>query len=83
MKNILVFYLAVFIPILVLVYCARIHAISSAQFAFGMLSYCLIYHPVISGMRLIQLNKIQVSQFWHTFIPGWNWKFFSSLFLMK
>ena len=83
MKNILVFYLAVFIPIAVLVYCGLIHAISNTQFFFGMLSYCFIYHPLISGMRLIQLNKIEASQFWKTFIPGWNWKFFSSLFFMK
>ena len=80
MKNILIFYLCVFLPLSSIVYAMKIHVITSEEFSIALLVYCLVYHPLISGIRLIQLNQVRKSEFWKVFIPGWNWKFFSSLF---
>jgi len=54
--------------------------INSAMFVLLLSIYILFYHPFISGLRLLDSNKISKKQFWKNFIPGWNKKYFYFLF---
>jgi hypothetical protein len=47
------------------------------------MTYAFIYHPLISGLRLVATNKIPRSKLWLTFIPFWNKRYFSYLFFNK
>jgi hypothetical protein len=83
LKNIFIYYLLIVLPLLVLAFGIKSEWISSVTFAIGLLVYALVYHPLISGMRLIALGKIKPSMLGYNFIPFWNGKYFASLFLGK
>ena len=80
MKSIINYYILIFIPIILLSIFGRNHIIGDNVFVFLLFFYALIYHPFISGLRLLAGNKITKRQLWRTFIPGWNSKYFSFLF---
>lgn len=46
MKNVLKFYLSVFLPLSAILYSMKSHVISSEQFLIALMIYCLIYHPL-------------------------------------
>ncbi len=83
LKHLFGFYCSLALPLMTLVLGARYQFISSNFFVFGLLLYCLIYHPAICGLRLLALAKIRSDKFWYNFVPGWNQKFYSTLFLNK
>ncbi len=83
LKNLFGFYCALALPLMALILGARYEFISSGFFVIGLLVFCLFYHPAICGLRLLALNKIRSDKFWYNFIPGWNQKYFSILFLNK
>lgn len=80
MRNIINYYAAIFAPISTIVLFANAKLISSNAFVLLLMIYAFIYHPYISGLRLIAANKIEKNQLLFSFIPGWNWKFFAFLF---
>jgi hypothetical protein len=80
MKNIINFYALIIAPLGAIVLLAADNLISSYLFVSLLLVYSLVYHPYISGLRLIASNKITKKQLWYNFIPTWNWKYFSFLF---
>jgi uncharacterized membrane protein len=83
LKNLGLFYLMIVVPIATLLLLLKEGQISSQFFTIGLLVYFLVYHPLISGLRLVQSGKIEQSKFWYNFIPGWNTKYFSFLFFNK
>jgi hypothetical protein len=83
MKNIFLFYLLIFIPLLMIVLGGKYHYISAGSFAWSLIIYGLVYHPLISGIRLIENKKIKRSELWLSFVPFWNWRHFSFLFFNK
>ena len=80
MKSLLLFYLAILLPLLALVLLSRMHLVGPLFFTISILLYALVYHPFISGLRLIATGKIRKNQFMLNFIPSWNWRFFEFLF---
>lgn len=80
MKNIMVYYLTIIIPLATLVLLMKGGEITSTAFTILILIYGLLYHPYISGRRLIDLAVIEKSNFYKNFIPLWNFRFFSKLF---
>jgi hypothetical protein len=80
MKNILNFYIIILSPFVILMLFVKFNLIDNYTWAIFLIIYCLVYHPLISGLRLIAANKIKKNELWHCFIPGWNWKHFSFLF---
>jgi len=54
---------------------------SSRLFIISILIYGLVYHPLMCGIRLIQMEKISSKDFFKNFIPFWNKKYFDTLFL--
>jgi hypothetical protein len=80
MRNMFVFYCLIATPLFALVLLARMNLISSNVFALLMFIYIFIYHPSISGLRLVQTGKISKEKFWLNFVPFWNQKYWSYLF---
>ena len=80
MKSILNYYIFITIPFCLIILLSLNKIISNKEFVILLFIYGLIYHPLISGLRLIESNKISKNQFWKNFIPGWNIKFFYFLF---
>ena len=82
-KNIFVYYLLIVFPIILLGLGAKTGYISATAFSGALLIYALIYHPIVSGLRLLQSGKINKSEFWKNFIPFWNDKYWTFLFFGK
>jgi hypothetical protein len=80
LKYLFFYYFMIVTPLLLLVLFAKMGSISSTFFSIGLLIYTLIYHPVISGIRLMLLGKIDKSDFFKNFIPFWNLKYAKDLF---
>ncbi len=80
LKSIIVYYLLILAPLAVLYFCLKSGAISNNFFAISILIYVLLYHPLVSGIRLLALKLIDKSQFRLNFIPFWNAKYFTSLY---
>lgn len=83
MRSIVLYYLAILLPLIAIAIIAQRNGFTAAEFSIVLLCYALIYHPIITGLRLIALKKISGSDFWKTFIPFWNLRYFGSLFLNK
>jgi hypothetical protein len=83
LKNIIVFYLLVLVPLILLAIGIMNHFISKGFFFAAIFIYALLYHPLISGLRLLALGKIKKSELWLNFIPFWNQKYFKLLFFNK
>jgi hypothetical protein len=80
MQSILKFYILISIPFASIILLSMVGWISGTIFGFLLFVYFLLYHPFISGLRLLHSNKISKKQFWKNFIPGWNSKYLNFLF---
>jgi hypothetical protein len=80
-KNILVYYALIFIPLIALVLSSKNNLISATVFVICLQLYVFLYHPYVSGLRLLALNKIEKKDFWRMFIPFWDTIHFKTLFL--
>ena len=74
------YYFMISTPLLILLLFSKMHLISSTFFSISLLSYALLYHPLISGLRLVLLGKIAKSDFLKNLIPFWNLKYTKDLF---
>jgi hypothetical protein len=83
LKNIAFYYLLIVLPLAAIVIFVRMGQINSEVFFVAILIYALLYHPMISGLRLLSAGKIQRSDFMYNFIPFWNLKYFEFLFFNK
>ena len=75
MKKYLLFMLTLAAPLVVLAWLNREHEISSQVFTVLMLVYALLYHPLISMVRLVTLGFATKQDIWKSLIPIWNWKY--------
>ncbi len=77
-KSLFWYYIYIFAPLSAWCYFGK--SIGANLFASGILFYALIYHPLISGIRLVNLGKIPSSDLFKNFIPLWNKQYFKTLF---
>lgn len=82
-KNLIIFYFLLGVPLFLLILLGKYTFITPAEFALGIAVYIFIYHPMILGLRLIATSRISNSEFWKTFIPFWNMKYFGFLFFNR
>jgi hypothetical protein len=80
LKNLWCFYLSIILPFVGLVLLSKYHYIGNSLFVLGLALFIFIYHPLISGLRLVQAGKIKRSEFYRNFIPMWNFRYFNFLF---
>ncbi|PLK44758.1 hypothetical protein [Emticicia sp. TH156] len=83
LKNTLNFYELILAPFMVLMLLSNLGLITAETFAIILLLWSLVYHPYISGSRLVALGKIRKQELKYNFIPFWNLKYFDVLFLGK
>ena len=69
MKNLLVYYIFILVPILFMVWWVIQHSDNPYLFVLLLLLYALVYHPIIDGVRLRQKNLITKSEAIKLFIP--------------
>src|ERR1700694_5997159 len=82
-RNIICYYLLIVLPLAALVLLAINQQINSPFFAGGLAVYVFLYHPLISGLRLLSSGKIKRERFARNFITLWNLKCFSFLFFNR
>lgn len=80
LRNLYAFYILLVLPLVGLILGAKYSLFGPTTFTIGLGVYIFFYHPLISGLRLLQIGKIQKSEFWYNFIPFWNKKYFTALF---
>jgi len=83
MKNLLVYYLSITIPLLVIFLLLKFQYINSMTFAILMVLWALIYRPITDGIRLIEKGIIQKNEIWKLFIPFWRNNWFRELYFKK
>lgn len=74
------FYTLVFAPMLVLALLSNSSLLDANAFFWLLLLYVVAYHPTIVGLRLLTKHVIAKDDFFKTYIPFWNMKYFSEAF---
>lgn len=80
MKNILNYYLAIIVPIGILVWLNGAEKISSGVLVFLLLFYLLVYRSFTDGMRLYEKGLIEKGDIWKTVLFGYHFKYFRQLY---
>lgn len=83
LKNTFNFYILLLAPFMILMLVSNLNLIGAEAFSVILLLWALVYHPYVSGSRLIALGKIKKQDFKYNFIPLWNLKYFDALFFGK
>ncbi len=79
MKNLFVYYLAILLPIPLLISISN----NSVFFTFLLLSY-IVFRGFVDGQRLIEKGVIEKKDLWKSvLIPFWSSRFFRQLYLEK
>jgi hypothetical protein len=81
MKNIVVYYLAAFVPFVTILYLGRTHMINSYWFVCSLGFYVIIYRTYIDGKRLADKGIIEKKDIWRMIVPGRRLMFFKDLYL--
>jgi hypothetical protein len=81
MKNIIVYYIAIILPIGLLVWLAITG--NTSWFAILLLTYLIPYRMIIDGMRLVEKNQMKWSEIWKLFIPWMRYDYFRELYFRK
>ena len=80
MKNIINFYLAILIPIGILIWLNTAEKIYSGVFVLLLLFYVLVYRTVTDGMRLYEKGIIEKANIWKAVLFGYHFKYFKELY---
>ena len=83
MKNLIIYYIAAFSPLGILLYLLRSDSIKSWLFLGLLFFYSLIYRTYIDGKRLADKNIISRNKIWQMVIPGKHIEHFRELYLKE
>lgn len=83
MKNIYLYYLAIFGPLLILVGVFQLNLLPPAAAIFFLLVYIFLYRTYIDGLRLLGKNIIKENEIWKLSTYGLRSKYFKELYLIK
>lgn len=78
MKNIIIFYTIILIPIPIMFYLAKNNHLNS--FFLMLIIYILIYRPLTDGIRLYSKGIIKKSEIWKLLIPFFRWKLIKKIY---
>lgn len=81
MKNIFIYYLMSFAPIVLIIWMIKMQPISSSIIIGLILAYSLIYRPYIDGRRLFEKKIIEKKDIWKMVFPWKTREFFKELYL--
>jgi hypothetical protein len=80
MKNTFLYYLVITAPLLILFILLLSHSISNSIFAILLITWAIIYRPILDGIRLINKGVINKNEIWKLFVPFWRYKWFKELY---
>ena len=81
MKNILVYYLAILLPIALLVWISQTG--NSTQFVIILLIYAIPYRTFTDGLRLVDKKLLKWDEIWKLWIPWKHREFINELYFRK
>ena len=81
MKNLLVYYLLIFVPFGLIVWVSRIELINSSVFVLLLFLYAFVYRTYLDGYKLAKKNIIPKKDIWKMIIPGSRLQYFKELYL--
>jgi len=81
MKNLLVYYLLIFVPFGLIVWVSRIELINSSVFVLLLFLYAFVYRTYLDGYKLAKKNIIPKKDIWKMIIPGSRIPYFKELYL--
>ena len=81
MKNIIVYYFAVVVPVAVIFFLKMTNTINSNWFVYTLCFYFLVYRTYTDGKRLADKGLIEKKDIWKMIIPGKRITFFKDLYL--
>lgn len=76
MKNLFGYYVAIFLPMTLIAFAGKFGYLTPGEFSCALMAYALVYHPIVSGLRLVKNNKIEKSQLWQSFVPFLNLRYY-------
>lgn len=83
MKNLLVYYFALFMPLFLLVAVFQYGLLPSWPSILLLIGYVLIYRTYIDGQRLMDKGHINKEDRWKVITHGFRAKYFRELYLDK
>ena len=81
MRNIKYYYLAIIIPLGILVLLINFKLINSTVFTILLFVYALIYRTYTDGKRLLEKGIITKNQIWKLLVPGTRIEYFKELYI--
>ncbi|CAN5333635.1 hypothetical protein BH23BAC2_BH23BAC2_24580 [soil metagenome] len=81
MKNILRYYVAILIPLGLIIWLNNLDLLSSTFFPGFLFFYAFIYRTYTDGKRLFDKGLITKEDIWKGLIPGSRLKYFKDLYL--
>ena len=83
MKNIVIYYVSIFLPLVLIGWLAIAELISYAVFTGLALFYLFFYRTYLDGSRLVAKGRIKKKDIWKMIIPGRRVRFFKDLYLKR
>lgn len=81
MKNKLVYYLVIFMPLIVLAFLKKRELIDAVWFMVFLLGYALVFRTYTDGKRLADKGIIKKTDIWKMLIPGQRIRYFVDLYI--
>jgi positive regulator of sigma E activity len=82
MKKLLLFYVAILVPLLLIYWFSTLDQSKSWLIVGLIIFYALIYRTYIDGMRLVEKQVLAKSEIWKVMIPGTRIRYFRELYLL-
>jgi hypothetical protein len=81
LKNLFVYYLAILVPVAIILYLYGMEKIGFTTFLILIMAYLLIYRTWTDGSRLAAKGIIPRADRWKMILPGMHMKHFRELYL--
>ncbi len=81
MKNLFLYYLAILVPVAVILYLYGTERIGFTPFLVLVIVYLLVYRTWVDGSRLVSKGIISKQDRWKMMLPGMHMKHFTELYL--
>lgn len=81
MRNLLLYYIAILLPLGIVIYLYAQAQIGFTLFLILVITYLLIYRTWVDGSRLAAKGIISKNDRWKMMLPGMHMKHFTELYL--
>ena len=81
MKNIWLYYTAIFVPLILIILLTNNDLLTSWTFIIALFLYVFVYRTFVDGKRLVSKNIISNKDIWKLLIPGTRLAYLKALYL--